>query len=564
MTVILPLRYEPPSVPNGGRPCEALPGYYLLEVLGRTPLVETWKARDPNGRLVCVKYVYVSDSHKLAANRILDRARRLVDMRHAHLATLLTLAYDSGRLILVTELPDQTLQDRFEDCWRRGSLFGIPREELVEQLLGAAEALDYLRAQHNIQHLGLSPRTLVLCDDRLMVSEFGLAQMVWLPAGEDLARINPRYAAPEVFEGRISANSDQYSLALIYQEMLTGQLPQKANSNRDLADLRLQGVAEVSPLPAHDREIVRRALHRESRERFPSCVEFISALLYASATRGGPVYPSQNGSSTAIVSLQTSAKRLTGATLNVIVEQLVSSASTVAGIGEFGRIRWVWTQEGFWQHRCAAFLPAGVGREKLRAFAQRWNAECCELSDLFLRFELHLAAGFLKKLWRRPQDVLEVSVEISPPRPPPARLSDVLISMRFLEGNSDGQRQMIEQIGPVIAEELHAHLMAPPDRREELRFPFDRPLLVAPIAAEGSVGGLQLQCVGKDISHKGIGIFAPMEPPSRQILIYQTSTLDQALFAIPAIVTRVELNADGWYEIGAEFLLNSDSPSSSE
>lgn len=555
MTLILPLRYEPPVVPAGGQPCEALPGYYLLEVLRRSAYLETWKARDPGGRLVCVQYAYVPSSTSLPARNILTQARRLLDMRHPHLVSILSVAYDAGRVVLATELADQTLQERFEECWRQSGLYGIPRDELLRYVEEAAEALDYLRNEHNIQHLALSPRNLLLRDDHLLLSDFGLAQLLWLPAGEEPARINPRYAAPEVFEGRISANSDQYSLALIYQEMLTGQLPQKANSTRDLADQRLAGVADVSPLHASDREIVHRALHREPRERFAGCVEFVTSLRYASVTRAGPVYLPESGTTNGHDSQLTVPMRLPPAPLQVIVERLVSSAAHIAGVGEFGRIRWVWTEDGYWQHHCAAFLPDGVGQEKLRSFARCWNASRFEFHDSYLRFELNLAHGWLRKWVPRKEDILEVTVQVGPPRSPPARLSDVIIRMRFLEGDSEDQRRLIEQVGPVIAEQLHAHLMAPPDRRDELRFPFGKPLLVAPMAGDRALSDFQLQCVGKDISVKGIGIYAPMEPPSKQLLIYQASSKDDALFALPVTVSRVTRTKDGWYEIGARFLV---------
>ena len=37
--------------------------------------------------------------------------------------------------------------------------------------------------------------------------------------------VTPVYAAPETFDGWVSRFSDQYSLAIVYQELLTGQPP---------------------------------------------------------------------------------------------------------------------------------------------------------------------------------------------------------------------------------------------------------------------------------------------------------------------------------------------------
>jgi hypothetical protein len=531
---------------------DLLDGYRLLEVIGRTPLAEAWKARSPEGRLVCVKYVNLSPAGDIPVSRMMQSARRLLDMRHPHLLAVHSLSQDAGRLVLVTDLADQTLYDRFQDCWSQGSLYGIPRDELLEYLTAAAQALDYLRNQHNLQHLALSPRTLLLVEDELLVSDYGLVQLLWLPAGIELARINPRYAAPELFEGRISGNSDQYSLAVIYQEMLTGRLPQQGHSSRDFAELRLRGEVDVSPLPVQDREAVRRALHREPCERFPSCSEFVSALRYASLTRAVPTYLSGPVAAGPLLASAHPAP-VSGDSLRILVERLVASACQVTDIGQFGRIRWVWTSDGYWQHRCAALLAPGMAQEKLRAFAQRWNARTVHLDETSLVFQLHLASGLWGRLWKRKEDVLEVQVLVGPPRPPPALLSDVTVRLRFLAGDSPHQRSLIEQVGPVIADELHGCFMAPKDRRDDERFPFARPLYVAP--AEGDASAFRIQCVGKDISLNGIGFYTPMEPPTRQVLIYQTSSVDQALFALPAAVTRVQRGADGWYEAGARFLV---------
>jgi serine/threonine protein kinase len=47
--------------------------------------------------------------------------------------------------------------------------------------------------------------------------------------------LTPVYAPPEVFEGRPSRKSDQYSLAIVFQEMLTGSLPFPGRTAAQLA-----------------------------------------------------------------------------------------------------------------------------------------------------------------------------------------------------------------------------------------------------------------------------------------------------------------------------------------
>src|SRR5436190_1059795 len=65
--------------------------------------------------------------------------------------------------------------------------------------------------------------------------------------------IAPIYAAPELFEGLVSSFSDQYSLAIVYQEMLTGQRPIAGSNNRQLILEHTRGIPNLNPLPPSDR-----------------------------------------------------------------------------------------------------------------------------------------------------------------------------------------------------------------------------------------------------------------------------------------------------------------------
>jgi hypothetical protein len=464
------------------------------------------------------------------------------------------VANDQGRLVLVTELADLTLRDRFEECWGQGRT-GLPRAELLRFLQSAAEALDYLSEYHALQHLCLNPRNLLIKENRLLVSDFGMVQLLWIPAGQPVAKINPRYAAPEIFDGRLSAHSDQYSLALIYQEMLTGHLPQRGHSSRQLAEARLQGLINLDDLPAADRGSVRRALAVDPHERFPTCAAFLSSL--TDANRDGSRPPP---SSTQVLSLETATAPVAarGMSPEQIITQLVTSATSSLAIQEFGGLRYYYTPDGVWQHKCAAWLAEGVAGHKLNAFLKRWNADVVHFDASSLVFRLDLGSNFWQRLLSRRQHVLEVSIGLGRTRPVASRLTEVTMRMRFLKGDNASQRRLLDQVGPIIAEELHASLLVTRERRIHERFAFDRPLCVAPAVMGGK--GLKLECVGKDISYTGIGFYTSTEPPASQVFITSTSTADQAPFAIPAAVTRVQRTEEGFYEAGARFLVNVASP----
>ena len=128
--------------------------------------------------------------------------------------------------MIVTELADKTLWDRFRECRTEG-LVGIPRDELLGHIcsIDAAEALDYMNTQHQLQHLDIKPQNLFLVHNHVKVADFGLVKDLENMLASVTGGVTPVYAAPETFEGKVSRFSDQYSLAIVYQELLTGQRP---------------------------------------------------------------------------------------------------------------------------------------------------------------------------------------------------------------------------------------------------------------------------------------------------------------------------------------------------
>ena len=236
----------------------SLPGFRFLECLSRNPTGEIWRTIDNEGRPRLVRLIYGFEAREGPVNQTpLDRLKRL---QHEMLVPQEMIA-DEARLALLTEVPEKSLSDELSACQRHGQT-GIPRIDLLEDLLEIAKALDDLHSQHGLHHLTLSPRNLVLLSGgRLRIADFGLAELVWLPAGHSAGALNTRYTAPELFDGQINSSCDQYSLALIYQELLTGAHPFRNLNPRQMAAARQRGCPEVSLLGPADRVIVLCASH---------------------------------------------------------------------------------------------------------------------------------------------------------------------------------------------------------------------------------------------------------------------------------------------------------------
>jgi hypothetical protein len=205
---------RPPAPPGG----EQFPGLEILGLVSRTPLTEVWEARGEDGSHWLVKVLFG------CGDPAGEAIARLAALRHPALLPIDVLHQAPGKLVLATPAAPRGLRDVLAEHQAQGQP-GIPRALLLAYLRGVAEALHGLAEQHGVQHLGLNPRNLVLQGDRLLLADFGLAQLVWLPAGQLIASLNTRYSAPELHQRQISPACDQYSLALIYHEMLTGYLP---------------------------------------------------------------------------------------------------------------------------------------------------------------------------------------------------------------------------------------------------------------------------------------------------------------------------------------------------
>ncbi len=267
---------------------EPIAGYTITERIGTGGYGEVWKAQAPGGLSKAIKFVYgrMDDERAMCELKALHRIK---EVRHPFLLSLERIEVVDGQLVILTELADGSLKDRFQQCRAQG-LPGIPRDELLVYLHDAAEALDYMSEQYSLQHLDVKPENLLIVGGRVKVADFGLVKKIEDRTVSLLGGLTPVYAAPESFDGHPSRHSDQYSLAIVYQEMLTGVVPFPGKTTAQLMSQHLYSRPRLASLPPADQPIVARALGKNPDERFSSCREMIDRLVAAGRTApSGPV-----------------------------------------------------------------------------------------------------------------------------------------------------------------------------------------------------------------------------------------------------------------------------------
>ena len=246
---------------NLRRDAEPIPGYQLIERLGRGGFGEVWKAEGPGGFKVALKFVPLAEQVGPVELRALQIIR---EIRHPHLLATFGSWQSDDTLIIAMELAERTLLDRFRESVGQGPApgpqrrphshpgceypdtrsagnpvtsgtgVGIPAPEIFEHFLDAAKGIDYLNEPRHpsgggepqgIQHRDIKPQNLLLVGGSVKVADFGLARILEHSQTGHTGGLTPSYAAPEFFDGKTSSQSDQYSLAVAYCHVRGGRLP---------------------------------------------------------------------------------------------------------------------------------------------------------------------------------------------------------------------------------------------------------------------------------------------------------------------------------------------------
>ena len=251
-------------------------GYKLKERIGSGGFGEVWSAEAPGGLMKAIKIVFGYHDGKRAQAE-LKALGRVKELRHPFLLSLERIEVFEGQLVVVSELADRSLADEFNLNIAEGKN-GISREDMLRYMRCSAEALDYLSESHGLQHLDIKPENLLVIGAHVKVADFGLIKDLQQASQSLMSGMTPAYAAPELFDGRPGKTSDQYSLAIVYQEMLTGCRPFSGTTPAQLAAQHINGKPDIHSLPKFDQAIIAKALAKDPSARFQSCVEMVEEL----------------------------------------------------------------------------------------------------------------------------------------------------------------------------------------------------------------------------------------------------------------------------------------------
>ena len=128
--------------------------------------------------------------------------------------------------------------------------------------------------------------------ESVKILDFGISKVKgssWgRQAPEGTVMGTPLYMAPEQIEGRVAdadGATDQFALAVIAYEMLTGRNPFQAETAGEVFALVLHSEPPPMGVGRDVELVVRRGLAKSNRQRFPTITDFSDALRAAAAGR---------------------------------------------------------------------------------------------------------------------------------------------------------------------------------------------------------------------------------------------------------------------------------------
>ncbi len=260
--------------------------YRMLERAGTGGMSEVWKAEDETlKRTVAVKVILGPVAQDPTfRERFLREARLVAGLEHPNVLPV----YDYGS----STVDGQDVSYLVMPLVAGGSLKGrtagpIPPSLAVTWLSAIASALDHAHAK-GILHRDIKPANVLMdSQGRPLLADFGLARSVDATSGLTATGTvmgTPLYMAPEqATGGALDSRADEYALAVVAFELLSGRVPFIADS--PLAVLHQQVTAPPPPLstvlpgsPAAADAVLAKALAKKADERYATCGTFVRAL----------------------------------------------------------------------------------------------------------------------------------------------------------------------------------------------------------------------------------------------------------------------------------------------
>ena len=257
--------------------------YQITDLLGRGGMSLVYLAQEMElNRQVAIKVLPLQLLHGADAAERFEREGKIsASLDHPHIVPIFRVGSTSTFLwYTMKRIRGRSLEQIIGE---RGALALADVLSIVQQV---GDALQYAHRQ-GVVHRDVKPANVMIEESGwAYVCDFGVARafgsVSLTQTGASLG--TPRYMAPEQVEGKpVDGRCDQYSLAILVWQALTGALPFTGESVGELIRKHLlepaPRLSDARPdIAANVSDAVGRAMSKNPSERFPDVAAFIRAL----------------------------------------------------------------------------------------------------------------------------------------------------------------------------------------------------------------------------------------------------------------------------------------------
>ena len=288
--------------------------YRIVRPLGSGSMGEVYLVEDTRiNRQVAIKVIrfdassYLNDEAAKDAVRLFEReAKAIAQLNHPNILPLFDYGEESINGSTVTYMVMPYCPDGSFMTWLQLHEQDAPLspQDTAHFVREAADALQHAH-EHDIIHQDVKPSNFLLRGKKtglpdILLADFGIAKLAASTSGAShVVRGTPMYMAPEQWEGHPVPASDQYALAVMTYQMLTGRLPFQGGPSQ----MMYQHI-NVSPMPPSSVNaalspeldtVLLRALAKRPGERYPSIAAFADAFQQTLPTLDQPTILNTEG-----------------------------------------------------------------------------------------------------------------------------------------------------------------------------------------------------------------------------------------------------------------------------
>lgn len=214
----------------------AFDDYELVNQIGSGGNGRVFAAHNSDGENCAIKFI-----EKNISAQKLKRFKNEINFCELHKHRNIVPVLDRGQAVLEGKEFAFYVMPQYADTLRDKISSGIPADKVIDIFAGLLEGLKYAH-EHGTIHRDIKPENIMFAKDSFepIICDFGIAHfsedalltMVETKVTDRMA--NFQYAAPEQRKrgGNICYQTDIYALALILNEMFTGEIPQATDYKR--------------------------------------------------------------------------------------------------------------------------------------------------------------------------------------------------------------------------------------------------------------------------------------------------------------------------------------------